>query len=295
MMQTKRTLWITGAGGMLGQDLRHMAGERGFICLGTDREVDITDAASVRAFLQKNQPNLIINCAAYTAVDKAETETELNLKINGEGPAVLGKCAAEAGIGVIHVSTDYVLNGAPPEPLNEQAGIDPQNAYGRAKAEGEKRLAAANPQHWIVRTAWLYGIHGNNFVKTMLRLMSEKESLRVVDDQRGNPTWTLDLAAVLLHIAESGEHPGIYHFTGEGITSWHGFATEIQKRALALGLLERAIPIEPVASSAYPTPAVRPAWSALDKTKIRTVFGWNVPAWQESLQQYLELEKNARG
>lgn len=295
MNHPKMTLWIPGASGMLGQDLHKMAVAAGHVCFATDHDVDITRPDVVRAFLAEHKPQRIINCAAYTAVDKAETDSALNFRINAEGPAVLGACAAEQGIGVLHVSTDYVLNGTPPEPLREDAEIAPQNAYGRAKAEGEKRLAAANPLHWIVRTAWLYGIYGNNFVKTMLRLMREKSNLTVVDDQRGNPTWTVDLATALLRIAESGQHPGIYHFTGEGITSWHGFATAIQQRALALGLLERAIPVAPVPSTAYPTPAVRPSWSALDKHKIRITFGVDPPAWQNSLQKYLELERDARG
>jgi len=295
MENKPKTLWIPGAAGMLGQDLCALAESAGFTCLRTGLETDIADVASVRDYLHAHRPNIIVNCAAYTAVDKAETDTQENHRVNADGPAVLGACAAELGIGVVHVSTDYVLQGVAPEPLREDSPKGPRNAYGRAKAEGEERLAAANPRHWIVRTAWLYGLHGNNFVKTMLRLMSTKDSLTVVDDQQGNPTWTMDLAQALLRIVSQEEQPGIYHFSGAGVTSWYGFACEIQTQALALGLLERAVPISPVSSSAYPTPAQRPAWSALDKTKIAKAFGVQVPSWQDSLRCYLELEKKDHG
>ena len=287
------TLWITGAGGMLGQDLQALARARGHQVLATDRDVDITDTQAVRSFIQEHKPDCLINCAAYTAVDKAETETALNFHINSDGPAVLASCAAEAGIVLAHVSTDYVLNGAAPDPLKEDAPYDPQNAYGRAKAEGEQRLAACGGLYYIVRTAWLYGEHGNNFVSTMLRLMGEKESLTVVDDQWGNPTWTVDLAAALLALCENRPASGIYHCTGEGIVSWHGFACEIQRQALELGLLGKTIPVSPVPSSAYVTPAKRPAWSALDKSKI-AACGVQMPAWQQSLRSYLEREKASR-
>lgn len=287
-------IWITGAGGMLGQDLCRIAVESGWQISATDREIDITDASAVTTHLENIRPQVVINCAAYTAVDKAESESELNRRINTEGPAILGTCTARYNIGVIHISTDYVLSGAPPEPLREDAPYAPLNAYGRTKATGEQALIAANPLHWIVRTAWLYGLQGPNFVKTMLRLMAEKEQLTVVEDQLGNPTWTEDLCRALLAIAASGQAPGIYHYSGDGITSWHGFATVIQQKALALGLLTRSVPVHPVPSSAYPTPAQRPFWSALDKTRIRSTFGVTSPPWQDSLQRYLEQEKASR-
>lgn len=292
--ETNRTLWICGAGGMLGQDLQSRALLQGYQCLATDRDVDITDPEAVRAFLRIHRPELVVNCAAYTAVDKAETEEALNFRINSEGPAVLGACTAEAGCGIVHISTDYVLSGAAPDPLREDAPYAPQNAYGRAKAEGERRLVAANARHWILRTAWLYGVNGPNFVKTMLRLMREKDKLTVVDDQLGNPTWTMDLVDTVLAIVAADKNPGIYHCTDEGIVSWHGFATEIQRQALEIGLLDRSVPVEPVSSTAYVTPAKRPAWSALDKGKLRESFGIAMPPWQESLARYLALEMCCR-
>jgi dTDP-4-dehydrorhamnose reductase len=283
-------LWITGSKGMLGQDLCALASLH-FEVFESDLEVDITEEKVVADYIFKNKPDLIINCAAYTAVDDAETQTELNFKLNALGPEILGKYAAKTGIGIIHISTDYVLNGAAPNPLTEDAPINPINAYGKAKAEGEARLAAANANHWIIRTAWLYGINGKNFVKSMLNLMRTKEQISVINDQRGNPTWTSDLAMTLLKIATQLKNPGIYNFTGEGVASWHEFATEIQKQALGKKLLKRAIPILPIISSEWKSTATRPLWSALDKTKIKENFGIQIPNWQNSLSKYLEIEK----
>lgn len=275
---------------MLGQDLCALAKQR-FEVFESDKEIDITDDFTVSMFIAQNKPDTIINCAAYTAVDNAETEPEFNYELNTKGPKILGEWAAKTGIGVIHVSTDYVLNGTAPNPLREDAPIDPINAYGKAKAEGEALLASVNPNHWIVRTAWLYGFHGKNFVKAMLNLMRTREQISVVSDQLGNPTWTRDLAEALLKIAEKPKMPGVYNCTGEGITSWHEFAKEIQKQALEKKLLEREIPILPISSSEWKSAAKRPIWSALDKTKIKENFNVNVPAWQDSLSKYMELEK----
>ncbi|MDR0517349.1 MAG: dTDP-4-dehydrorhamnose reductase [Fibromonadaceae bacterium] len=280
-------IWVTGSNGMLGRDLCSRARSH-FEVFESDMETDITDCAAVSAFISKNKPDFIINCAAYTAVDAAETETELNHRLNAIGPEILGKCSGSAGIGIAHISTDYVLNGLPPEPLTEDAPINPINAYGLAKAEGEARLGQANLNHWIVRTAWLYGTHGKNFVKAMLHLMRTKEHISVVGDQLGNPTWTCDLAEVLLKIAASPKQPGIYNFTGEGIASWYDFAVEIQKQALQKEILEREIPIMPISSKEWKSAAKRPMWSALSKAKIKETFGINAPAWQSSLNKYME-------
>jgi dTDP-4-dehydrorhamnose reductase len=283
------TFWITGKSGMLGQDLCALAGQD-FKIFESDKEVDITNETAVLDYIYANKPGIIINCAAYTAVDNAETQTELNHQVNAFGPEVLGKCSAKAGIGIIHISTDYVLSGAPPVPLTENEPINPINAYGKAKAQGEALLARANPMHWIIRTAWLFGINGKNFVNSMLNLMKTKEQISVVSDQFGNPTWTCDLAAAILKIAENPKNPGIYNFTSEGIASWHEFAEEIQKQALEKKLLNCAIPILPISSSEWKSAAKRPLWSALDKTKIKENFGLQIPLWQNSLSKYLVLE-----
>jgi len=286
-------IWITGASGMLGQDLSRLAKEAHHTCLLTDLDVDITDASAVSAFLAANKPDRLVNCAAYTAVDKAETETELNYHVNAMGPKNLGICCAAAGVPMLHISTDYVMSGCSPEPLLPESSYDPMNAYGQAKAQGEQFLHATGAKFWVVRTAWLYGIHGKNFVKTMLRLMAEKESLNVVNDQFGNPTWTEDLARAILKILETNDHFGYYHFSGDGIASWHDFALEIQRQGLALGLLTKQVPVNGVTSDEFPTPAKRPAWSALSKDKIKEVFGVVVPPWQDSLNAYLQLEKKS--
>jgi dTDP-4-dehydrorhamnose reductase len=282
-------IWITGSKGMLGRDLCSMASRR-FSVVESDKEIDITDETAVSGFISKNKPDFIINCAAYTAVDAAETENLLNHKLNAEGPEVLGKCSAKANIGIAHISTDYVLSGSPPEPLAEDAPINPVNAYGFAKAEGEARLAKANPNCWIIRTAWLYGSGGKNFVESMLNLMQTKEQISVVSDQLGNPTWTCDLANALLKIASNPKSPGIYHFTGEGVASWHEFASEIQKLALQKKLLKKEISILPISSKEWKSAAKRPTWSALNKAKIKENFGINAPAWQDSLKRYMEVK-----
>lgn len=283
-------LWITGSKGMLGQDLCSKV--KGlFEVFESDKEIDITNEAMVSDYISENKPDIIINCAAYTAVDAAETETEINYKLNALAPEILGKCSFNANAKVIHISTDYVLNGSKKEPLTENSNINPINAYGKAKANGEANLIKTNPNHWIVRTAWLYGINGKNFVKTMLNLMRTKEQISVVKDQFGNPTWTCDLADALLKIASEPKKPGIYNYTNEGITSWYDFAKEIQKQALQKGLLKKEIPILPVLGAEYASVAKRPDWSALDKTKIKTTFNVNVPNWQSSLSAYLDKEK----
>lgn len=285
-------IWITGSSGMLGQDLAQVLTTAGHFCLGTDREVDITDLQSVQNFLAQNSPEFVVNCAAYTAVDKAESEEELAFAVNAIGPGNLAQATAEKGIGLIHISTDYVLNGAPPHALSEMEAMAPQSAYGRTKAKGEIRVQVANPKHWIIRTAWLYGIRGNNFVKTMLRLMKEKESLKVVDDQWGSPTWSMDLSRAILNVITSGKNPGVYHYSNQGEITWCTFAKEIQRQAISLGLLQREIPIQGISSSEYPSPTKRPNWSVLDKTAIQSAFHVQVPLWSDSLQQYLILEKS---
>jgi len=287
-------IWITGASGMLAQDLSALALQAGHLVWGSDREVDITDRSQVAAFLREHPAEWIINCAAYTAVDKAESDEALAFAINASGPENLALEAAACKAKLIQISTDYVLNGQGPNPLQEGAPLNPQNAYGRTKAKGELRVQAYLPDHWIVRTAWLYGIHGANFVKTMLRLMSEKDKVGVVEDQWGTPTWTVDLAKALLTIVSNGTQPGIYHFTNEGCINWCDFAREIQRQGLALGLLTKKVPIDGLPSSAYPTPAKRPAWSVLDKAHIRSAFGVAVPDWKDSLAAYLQLEVKAR-
>ncbi len=288
-------VWITGASGMLGKDLASLLGSAGHVCIGSDRELDIANLDAVQAFLNEHPVDIVVNCAAYTAVDKAESEEQVAFAVNAIGPGNLAQATAEKGIGLIHVSTDYVLNGAPPDAMTEASPLDPQSAYGRTKAKGELRIQVANTKNWIIRTAWLYGIHGNNFVKTMLRLMAERDSLRVVDDQWGSPTWTMDLAQAILKVLESGTNPGVYHFSDQGKITWHTFAKEIQKQAIQLGLLSKEIPVETISSNEYPSPTKRPSWSVMDKSLIQRTFQVDVPDWSDSLQHYLQKEKELRG
>ncbi len=283
-------IWITGASGMLGKDLQALAVSRGHRVFPTDRELDITDAIRVSSFLAEQKPDYLVNAAAYTAVDLAETETELNEKVNALGPKVLGECCARAQIPLLHISTDYVLSGKAPQELLPDAPLAPLNAYGKAKARGEVFLKESGAESWILRTAWLYGIHGKNFVKTMLTLMKTREEVRVVNDQFGNPTWTCDLSRAILQILESGAHFGTYHFSGGGITTWFEFALKIQALALELGFLTRKVPVTGIPASEYPTPACRPHWSALSKEKLKETFGVSVPAWETSLFEYLKSE-----
>lgn len=287
-------VWITGASGMLAQDLAQEFRLTGIDCVGSDLGVDITQPLAVASWLDSNPVDFVVNCAAYTAVDKAESDEDKAFAVNALGPEILARETAQRGIGLVHISTDYVLNGQGPDPLSESAPLDPKNAYGRTKAKGEIRVAMLNERHWILRTAWLYGIHGNNFVKTMLRLLAEKDQLRVVNDQWGSPTWTVDLARAIVAILQNNAHPGTYHFSDEGCLTWHTFACEIQKQAQALGLLTREIPVIPVPSTEYPTPAARPAWSVMDKSLIRQTFAIVVPDWKDSLAAYLALEAASR-
>lgn len=279
---------------MLGKDLTQVLTAAGHVCLGSGRDIDISELSAVEQWLQEHPVDCIVNCAAYTAVDKAESEEPLAFAVNAQGPQNLAQASAARHIGIIHISTDYVLNGAPPQALRESEPMAPQGAYGRTKAKGELRIQAMNPEHWIIRTAWLYGIHGNNFVKTMLRFMAERESLAIVDDQWGSPTWTMDLAHAIGVLLAQPRLPGVYHYSGQGQITWCTFAKEIQRQALELGILTRGIPIAGIPSSQYPSPAKRPMWSVLDKSLIQETFGVTIPDWKESLQQYLQLERAAR-
>lgn len=291
-------IWLIGNRGMLGTQVSLALEGAGLPYRGTDREVDILDPAALETFAKSATENAddglawIVNCAAYTAVDRAEDEEELAHQLNAVGPENLGKVAASLGARVLHISTDYVFSGTGTAPYREDAPVGPNTAYGRTKAEGERRLMAAAPNSVIIRTAWLYGKHGPNFVYTMLRLMAEKESIGVVADQRGTPTYAPDLADAILHILRSPSVPaGIYHFTDAGETDWHEFALEIQRLGLAKGILERSCAVKALTTNQYPTKAKRPAYSVLHKGKIADL-GVPVPNWRESLATFIEELKD---
>ena len=277
---------ITGSKGQLGSELQALAVQYpNWKFIFTDIDVlDITDIKSLENFCKGHAFNYIINCAAYTAVDKAENEQELALKINCNAVKNLVTIAAKSQATLIHISTDYVFDGTSALPYSETQAINPQSAYGRTKAAGELE-ALKYDRSVILRTAWLYSTFGNNFMKTMLRLGKEKNELRVVFDQVGSPTYAEDLALAILQIIyfteNQGVKPGIYHFSNEGVCSWYDFAWEI------LQFAKSNCKVLPIESKDYPTPAKRPAYSVFNKTKIKQTFQIEIPYWKTSLYKCL--------
>jgi len=273
---------VTGANGQLGKELRDIATQfPSFEFLFLSREdLPIHHYDLVRNTFVGFKPDYCINCAAYTAVDKAETEKDLAFIVNAESVGVLAAVSREQHCKFIHISTDYVFAGDSPTPYKETDPTGPVSVYGKSKLAGEQEAMKENSEAVIIRTSWVYSYHGNNFVKTMMRLMKERNEISVVCDQVGSPTWAADLAAFVMHITEcSTWKPGIYHFSNEGEISWYDFANEIKQ------LIQSNTIVHPIPTSAYPTPAKRPAFSLLDKTKIKAVFAYNPPDWRESLQK----------
>jgi dTDP-4-dehydrorhamnose reductase len=289
-------IWLIGNKGMLGTELSQVLEQRGLACAGTDREVDITDSAAVDAFIAQRQEPItwVVNCAAYTAVDQAEDDPDACRRLNADGPAVIARAASRIGARLLHFSTDYVFNGKATAPYREDDPTDPIGVYGLTKRDGETAILANHGAAYILRTAWLYGRHGNNFVHTMLRLMQEREEVRVVNDQRGSPTWANDLAntaANLILRAEGGKSIayGLYHYTNEGEIAWFEFAQEICAQGKKLGLISGDCAVKPCASAEYPSRVTRPAYSVLDKGKIKRALGMVIPRWDASLKRYLEI------
>lgn len=283
-----KTILVTGANGQLGNSIRLLADRHPqYQFLFTDVDtLDITDLAAVKAAVQDNQVNYIINCAAYTAVDKAEDNEELCRRLNSYAVGLLGKAAHEVGAKMIHVSTDYVFSGTSCLPYKETDDTRPVSTYGRTKLAGEEVLMEVCPDAVIVRTAWLYSEFGSNFVKTVLRLGKERDELGFVFDQIGSPTYAGDLAAAILAIVVSDERdafiPGIYHYSNEGVCSWYDFTVKILEIA---GISSRVRPIE---TKDYPTRAVRPPYSVLNKSKIKQTYGIAIPHWESSLRVCME-------
>ena len=270
---------ITGANGQLGNEMRVLsASHPKHTYFFTDiAELDITDNAAVSDFVAANAIELIVNCAAYTNVDKAEEDEATAMKINADAVAILGT----QGVKVIHVSTDYVFSGDEHVPCKESDPVAPRTAYGRTKYEGEKRLLAVCPEAVILRTAWLYSEYGNNFVKTMIRLGNEKEKLGVVFDQIGTPTYAADLATAIFTVIETPcWHPGIYHFTNEGVCSWFDFTIAIHKLA---GI--KNCHVSPILSEEYQYKTPRPHYSVLDKSKFKKTFNVEIPYWLDGLKR----------
>lgn len=287
-MQKPRII-VTGANGQVGKEIRSLASSfPAFDFLFLSREdLPIHHFELVKNYFETIQPFACINCAAYTAVDKAETEKDLAMLVNGESVGVLAAACKVYNTKFIHISTDYVFNGAATQPYPETAVTDPVNYYGNTKLKGEILCQDNNPEAIIIRTSWVYSEHGNNFVKTMIRLMKEKESVNVVKDQVGSPTYAADLAMVILQIVDATRRdakkwkPGIYHFSNEGVISWYDFAVAIGQ------MLQTKCIVNPIPASGFPTPAKRPAYSVLDKKKITGTFDIRLKNWKDSLRHCL--------
>lgn len=271
---------ITGCNGQLGNEIQLLQAQYAqHTWLNTDvNELDITDKAAIERFVEANEIDGIVNCAAYTAVDKAESDPQLARKLNADAPAFLAEAVAKRGGWMVQVSTDYVFNGTKHTPYVETDEPCPNSIYGQTKLEGEQAVSKLCPNTMIIRTAWLYSEFGNNFVKTMIRLGREREQLGVIFDQVGTPTYAHDLATVIMTAIDKGIKPGVYHFSNEGVTSWYDFTKSIHRLA---GI--NTCQVSPLHTAEYPTPACRPAYSVLDKTKIKDAYGIEIPHWEESL------------
>ncbi|MEK6749719.1 MAG: dTDP-4-dehydrorhamnose reductase [Pseudomonadota bacterium] len=284
---------ITGANGQLGWELQRCA-PTGTQVLAVDSQVlNITDRARIDEVANKNLPHVIINCAAYTAVDKAEQERELAYAVNAQGAENLALAARHLGAKFIHLSTDFIFDGRQSRPYAATDIPAPLGVYGASKLAGEQRVMAAYDRSVIVRTAWVYSAHGHNFVKTMLRLMRERDEVRVVADQIGTPTWAHHLAQALWTVVNS-QLQGVYHYTDAGVASWYDFAVAIYEESRNIGLLSREVAVRPIRAVDYPTPATRPAFAVLDKTAMWSVPGITSAHWRIGLRQMLqELTKTS--
>lgn len=283
------TVLVMGAAGQLGYELQRVA-PAGLDVHAMDRaQLDLTDANAVHACVERLQPSIIINAAAYTAVDRAESEPGLAQAVNVDAVATVARAAARVDARVIHVSTDFVFGGAAGRPWRPTDGTAPQSVYGTSKRDGERALLdLLGPRALVIRTAWLYSTHGGNFVKTMLRLMRERDAVRVVADQVGTPTWARSTAHTVWAAVQVPAASGILHWTDAGEASWFDFAVAIQEEALRRGLLDRAVPVHPITTAEYPTPATRPAYSVLDTTDTTRLLGVTATPWRTHLQLMLD-------
>ncbi len=273
---------VTGAAGQLGQDVLLELERKNHEAIGIDRDqVDITDEGAVKAFISDVKPDAILHCAAYTNVDAAEENEDIACKINADGTEHLAKAAKAAGAKMLYISTDYVFDGTANEPYEVEHPTKPIGAYGRTKLAGEELLQKTMDEYFIVRTAWVFGIHGHNFVKTMLRLGEERGEVGVVHDQIGSPTYTVDLARLMVELMETDQY-GIYHATNSGVCSWYEFAVEIFKQA---GL---NVKVNPLTTDQFPRPAARPKYSVLSKKKLEEKGLTPLRDWKEALAAYLK-------
>lgn len=284
---------LLGADGQVGHELHRALAPLGEVVAATRRgvladgaacaTVDLADFGTIDRTIREVRPDWIVNAAAYTAVDRAEDEGELALRVNGAALALIGSEARVIGAGVVHYSTDYVFAGDGTRPWREDDPVAPINAYGRSKLVGEHTLAATGCRHLTLRTAWVYAARGGNFLRTMLRLGAERERLSVVDDQHGAPTTARAIAECTAHALRAGTHEGLFHLAADGETTWHGFATAIFAAAHAASLIARVPEVTAIPSRDFPTRARRPAYSVLDSTRFAQAFGVRPPAWRVGL------------
>lgn len=274
---------VTGVNGQLGFDVVKELNKRNIECLGIDKDkLDITDSNAVNEYIIKLRPECVVHCAAYTAVDGAEDEAEICRKVNVDGTENIAKACKEIDAKMIYISTDYVFDGEGDKPFEVDGNIEPHSVYGKTKYEGELKVQEILDKYFIVRISWVFGVNGNNFIKTMLRLGKEKESLNVVCDQIGSPTYTVDLAPLLCDMAASEKY-GVYHATNEGFCSWAEFAEEIMKEA------ELKCKINYIMTNEYPSKAIRPYNSRMSKTKlVKEGFGL-LPEWKNAVERYLSV------
>ena len=278
---------LTGANGQLGTELQRLVPTNVQLIALSSQQLDISNAAQVQALMRQHMPAVVINAAAYTQVDKAESESERAWAVNQQGVANLVS-ATSANTRLLHLSTDFVFDGCSQKPYATNATPNPLSVYGKSKLGGEQvLLAQASERSCIIRTAWLYSAGSKNFMHTMLQLMGSRDSVRVVNDQRGTPTSASGLAAALWRVVQKPELTGILHWTDAGETSWHGFASEIQRLALVHGLLHKQVPIQPITTSEYPTPAKRPTYSILEKESTFAALDLRALPWQESLEKVI--------
>lgn len=281
---------VTGANGQLGYELQRTVAPSVELIATDYQTLDITNPMQIAAALEQYQPDLVINAAAYTVVDKAESDRANAQRLNGDAAGLIAQAVTQANqhksTKLVHISTDFVFDGSQTLPYSTDAIPAPLGVYGVTKLSGEQQVQQYCPEALILRTSWLYSTHGNNFVKSMLRFMQEREQLGVVYDQVGSPTWARTLALSIWTLVDR-DAQGILHCSDNGVASWYDFAVTIQEEAYRLGLLKQRIPINPIRSSAYPTPAKRPAFSVMDKSRTEETLGYRLPYWRTSLQAML--------
>lgn len=288
-MSEKNGIWLLGDRGMLGRQIAAGLQKKGLAFSASDREVDIGDFDALKDFSRGKKISWIINCAAYTAVDRAESEAETAFRVNALGPENLARLASGLGAKLVHFSTDYVFDGLGSRPYGENDAPRPLSQYGASKWQGEKLLAAAWPSVFVFRISWLYGVFGGNFVNTMLKFFREKEEVRVVNDQFGSPTYAGVLARNIARLVDSqSERYGLYHYCDNGVISWYDFAMAIMERALKYHLIEKKISLAAIASTDFPTQAVRPAYAALASGKAVRELGFEVRDWRLNLDDFFD-------